>query len=455
MTLKTPHHFICFACAVAISIAGCSKNSSESEKPPSRAEPETVPVTPAPVPDSELPDSELPDSASNGNSLYDDALAAMDSGDLDLAFELVRAAKAAAPDDPETTFLMAHVLAERNRFTEAIKLLDDLAVEAPDAKLPVLGQTADWMVISGQWTKAEQRYRMLLELVPDNSMAERQLAQLLLRQGRRQEAAALLRKLCRGGFVEQTNLCTLLRLSFPFVVDASSADSDPIGPLGIARRQISQGEWLDALETLASTDSDDPNRVALIGRIHSHLNDLDGLQQWSDAITEPIATNADYWFAMGQWRLGQKQFAAAAKCFCESVLIDSTDGQAYVLLGQSLDGLKRNSDAMAAKQRAELIESTHEIGQRLSQGGEVDLADVERLVQSLDELRRPFESLAWRTIQIAVRRSRSELSDSEARQAIAAINDQRLQLLQSESAGADDSFVVCGIDYMSLNHLAK
>ena len=83
-------------------------------------------------------------------------------------------------------------------------MLDDLAVDFPDAKLAVLGQTAEWLVFQGDWTAAEERYRTLLTLVDETSLIDRLLSRLLIRQGRQVEARVLLQRLCKAGNVEET-----------------------------------------------------------------------------------------------------------------------------------------------------------------------------------------------------------------------------------------------------------
>ncbi|MGB1817800.1 MAG: tetratricopeptide repeat protein, partial [Rubripirellula sp.] len=122
--------------------------------------------------------------ASEVDRLQEDTITALDSGDLDTAFELVRELQRVDGENPQTIFLMARVLAEKHRFRQAVKMLDDLAVEFPETHLAVLGQTAEWLVFQGDWQSAEERYRTLSSLVDDTSLVDRLLSRLLMRQGR-------------------------------------------------------------------------------------------------------------------------------------------------------------------------------------------------------------------------------------------------------------------------------
>ncbi|QEG00960.1 tetratricopeptide repeat protein [Stieleria maiorica] len=386
------------------------------------------------------------DLPSSPGELHDAAITALDAGDDDRAFRLARKAMAVAPDDPQTRFLMARVLAERNRFAEAIKMLDDLLEQMPDARLPIFGQTADWLTHQGQWDEAERRYRVILEEVPNASMAERMLAQLLLRQGRRVEAAGYLRQLCRRGVVEPSNLRSLLRLSWPFPEDAASEPLDPIGPLGQARSEISHGRWEDALQTLTRAASDDPNIDALIGRIHAQRQDGNALARWADSIPQPVGDAADYWFAIASHHAGRGRHRDAVECFCKAVMIDPTDDAAYRRMSRSLEVLGFKTWADEARGRSELIAQTYAIGQKLGVGSDVDPEDARRLADLLEKLNRPFEALAWRTVDAALRRSRGELSDQDASREIAAINRDRMQRQRSGRPAATEEFVVCGVE---------
>ncbi len=132
-------------------------------------------------------------------------------------------------------------------------------------RLPVLGQTAEWLVLQGQWSQAEQRYQTLLDELPDAGLVHRKLAQLLLRQGRRLEAATHLRQSCRLGDIEELDLRALLMVVHPFPGDAIKDQLDPIGSMGQARYEISQGNLDAAIERLQQSTTPSPATAALMG----------------------------------------------------------------------------------------------------------------------------------------------------------------------------------------------
>ncbi|QDV41558.1 tetratricopeptide repeat protein [Stieleria neptunia] len=460
-------------CVTVLLVVGCRKDSAKMESDPTSPQSASDAASVADVPAStrstdRAPDADrsppdppadaAPESSAepappavavdepqlDPAELHQAALAALESGDSDRAFTFARQARSAAADDPQSAFLMARVLAERNRFPEAVKMLDDLLVELPDARLPIYGQTADWLVLQGRYDEAEKRYRAILKEVPDASMAQRTLAQLLLRRGRRLEAATYLRQLCQSGVVEPSNLRSLLRLAYPFAADAQSDDLEPIGPLGQARFEISQGGWEDALQTLKRADANDPDLDALVGRIQAQLHvqgqDNEALTRWAQSALPTPSDTSDYWFAIATHHADQGEHQEAVRCLCKAISHDPTDEASYRMMVRSFSALGLEDRAAEASRRAELIAKTHQIGEQMASDPDIDVDAVSRLAELLDQLKRPLEALAWRTVRVAMERSRGTLSAQDASQAIAKINRDRLQRLQSDLTDPTEAF---------------
>jgi tetratricopeptide (TPR) repeat protein len=437
-----------FALAVALLLGGCGRNVDSPSQPLHPQKP--------PQPEGDTAAIELHQSDSppvDPLKLQEDAMDALESGDLDAAFKFVRAAKSATPDDPQTIFLMARVLAERNRFAEAIKMLDDLAKAVPETRLPVLGQTAEWSVFQGQWQEAERRYRSLLDEVVDASMVHRLLSQLLLRQGRRLEAAAYLRKLCRVGDIEESELRSLLMTVHPFSGETAIDELEPIGALGRARYEISQGNWDAALDELDQSTSERPAEAALHGRIYAHQQNFESLAEWVSETSESGQETADYWFARGVYEAHGSDHHAAVTCFCEVVLRDQTDAEAYLLMSQSLAELEADAEAQEASKRAKLIRQTRVIGNQMAASDTRDVPAMSTLVDLLDNLHRPFEAMAWRAVQVYYGKSSSAISDQATLQFMSEINRDRVERLQAGDPDATEHFLLCGVDLDSLRSI--
>ena len=389
--------------------------------------------------------------ASDTENLQEDTIAALDSGDLDTAFELARELRRVDGENPQTIFLMARVLAEKRRFRHAVKMLDDLALEFPDTHLAVLGQTAEWLVFQGDWQAAEERYRILNSLVDETSLIDRLLSRLLMRQGRVVEANALLRRLCRVGNVEEMDLRSLLSLSCPLPGDAATDAFEPIGLEGTARHAISMGQLAVAGEILERAVNDSsvvlgPAEYALQGRLLALLEQFERLPEWINSAPEGIKQYSDYWFALGAYQLQQADFSVAAESLGRAVLRDQTDFRAYKMLGDALTQIGKSEQAKVAIERAGLIEQTVSLGNEMASNPQRDVRKISVLIELLERLQRPLEALGWRGIQVAYGRANGMLDDSAARNVLQMINQKRITQLGETDTDAKRLFVTCGFE---------
>ena len=389
--------------------------------------------------------------ASEVDRLQEDTITALDSGNLDTAFELVRELRRVDSENPQTIFLMARVLAEKHRFRQAVKMLDDLAVEFPETHLAVLGQTAEWLVFQGDWQSAEERYRTLSSLVDDTSLVDRLLSRLLMRQGRRVEASKLLKRLCRVGNVEEMDLRSLLSLSCALPGDAATDAFEPIGLEGTARHAISMRQLGMAAEMLQQAASDSsivlgPAEYALQGRVLALLEEFEQLTKWINSAPAGVRQYPDYWFALGAYQLQQADFSTAAESLGRAVLRDQTDYQAYRILGEALKQLGKAEQAKMAIDRADLIEKTISLGNDMASNAQRDVRKISVLIELLERLQRPMEALGWRGIQVAYGRANAMLDDAAARNVLQMINQKRLAQLGETENKAKRLFVTCGIE---------
>ena len=96
------------------------------------------------------------------------------------------------PTDVEVIFRLAMVTGNQGNLEAAIDLLAAIPPDHPQAGFPAVGQSADWCLQLGRYDEAEERYRRLLVDHPNAPEANRKLAFLLNRRGRRHEAASTL-----------------------------------------------------------------------------------------------------------------------------------------------------------------------------------------------------------------------------------------------------------------------
>lgn len=377
---------------------------------------------------------------------------ALEQGEIEIADRFARKAVAEDPNDPTAVFHMGRLLAEQNRFWEAIRLLDKFSQRVPPSRLPVLGQTAEWMVLSGQWADAEQRFRTVLSVVPDAVPAHRQLAQLLLRQGRRLEAQVHLQTLCRIGDVNELELRSMLCVFTQFPGDAQLSALEPIGVLGKARNEISQGHFAAAVELLSKASLDN-HEIALLGRLYAEHGEVEKLAEWYQVNGLLIDGSADYWIAAGIHRANLGDDKAAMSSLCNSILIDSTDASAYINLSRMLEEMGETDEAAVAAQRARWIRRTQTLGALLSSESTREAGMLEELASLLDKLHRPYESLCWKAMHVAA--TASALPTDVANDRIDEINRQRKELIQSTGSVATERFLLCGITPQSIGDVSE
>ncbi len=431
-----------------IALSGCGDPGEPAPHP--SAEPQTT--TQQPVVTSQQQDEgaivqqESEPLPADPARLREASLAALESGDEDAAFRYARQAISLAPDDSQIIYLMALLLGERNRFPEAIRMLDQLAEAVPSTRIAALGQTADWMVVAGQWTEAENRYRTIMKEIPGAVLVHRKLARLLIRQGRRSEAAEHLRQLCRAGDIEEIELRSLLTTSWPFAGDALKEIFEPIGALGTARHEISQGNWSTATDELRRAKSNQPETSALLGRCYAQQQDYPALGQWAETAPESGRATADYWVAMGVFSAHQGDPKQAVNCLAKAVLRDPTDKQAYRLMSQLLKKLGAAQQAATAEERAEWIEQTQLLGKEMAESNVRDGMKMSKLIDLLQQLHRPLEALAWKTVLVGYGKANSRLSESDAQKLLDEIAGDRAAQMKSNETGPSRQFILCGVE---------
>ncbi len=377
---------------------------------------------------------------------------ALETGENDLAFRLARQAKRLAPEDSQTVYLTARVLAERNRFHEAILMLDNLAESTPEARLPILGQTAEWLVEAGRWDDAETRFLTLLKEIDDGPIVHRKLAQLYLRQGRRIEAANHLLKLCELGNVEEVELRAMLNLLHPLAMNAPQPEASetyeaPIARLGHARQEISNGKWNAARKTLESSPTTTSQEQGLLGRIYAHQKDYTALTRWYNSLNHEHTSDftADAWHAIGMLQVHESKHRDAIESFCRAVETNPTDAISYRKLSEVLRQLGLDDDADRLARRSKRVQQTQQIGQSMNTGTLPSDRELSEIVTHLEKLRRPLEAFAWNAIRTVYAQSRGEIGDEDAIQQLNEINERRVEALRSKTIIASAEFRRCGL----------
>ena len=385
--------------------------------------------------------------------LVDTASIALENGDIDEAFGDARQAYRIAPKHPEVAFLMARLLGERQRFHEAIEMLDRLSVSHPNMRLPILGQTATWMVQAGQWEDAETRFSEILEQVPSAAIVHRNLVKLYTRQGRRSKAFKHAQLLCRMGDVNESELRTLLNRLCALPATNNEQTPEPIGHLGDARAAISRGEWESALLHLEPASVEMPDAMALeaealLARSYATTENR-ALQEYLDS--KPNLDHPDIWFARGVLAAKKNQHLDAIRFFANCIIADQTDCDAYLAMSRSLESVGMAEQARNVVVREKLVRRTQRLGE--SSGDTLKRESIAELAATLDQLQRPLEAIAWRGVSLAYAQSRGMMSETAIRSGLVEINEARSACLASNKESPDQEFLLCGIELEELRHM--
>ncbi len=168
---------------------------------------------------------------------------------------------------------------------------------------------------------------------------------------------------------------------------------------------------------------------------------MSSLERW--AVDAADLTVADAWFARGVLADHQSDHELAARYFCRVVLLDPTDHEAYQRMSKSLTAAGSLAEADQARQRADWLVQTQEIGSAMAKSDRRDGAQIAELIELLDQLRRPLESLSWQAVAVAY--GSSTLTADQQRSRLNDINRERLRRINEPQTPPDEAFLCCGV----------
>ena len=369
---------------------------------------------------------------------------AADLGQHQKAIGLLQPLLLADPEDAEALFRLANAYQATNRLEMAVKFLESISEEDPQAGLPALGQAADWYLQLEQYDKAERNYLKVLQRVPTFVPAIRQLAQLYNRQGRRHEAVAQIQALCRIGDVRQDELHALLMVGSAIYDDASQPGARqrylPIGPSAKARILYTETKYREAMEVLkeqASQPETPPSIKAFYGLLAIESQNQDEFERWFAKTDETSQQYAEYWAAIGAHLVNQAKFEPAVRVLCEALVRDPTDTGSLRRLNQSLRALGREDDAERCLDQytaqRDVVLAVNSIGQQANPNASV----FTTMADGLEKLGRDLEAVTWRLVQAHYA--------TDGQSAIEQLSQQRSRLAQSADAFGDELTKLCGL----------
>ncbi len=256
------------SCSIAVSFSGCDQSATPSLKKPA----------PSPSSTSEAKDT-LPIERPR-QELLDAAEQFHQAGELELAQRPLRELLLRDQHDVEAIFGLAMLESEMGRIREAISLLGEIPAKANQEGIAALGMSAEWLVQIRQYDEAKQRYRKILDLLPQANEARRPLAYLNNRQGRRHTAIKLVRELCIDGDITQDELHSMIAeadamydpppsQSLSSIANDAGRPYYPISPFAFARFEFTNHRYAEAaalVRPLVSSGLADDAILAFYGR---------------------------------------------------------------------------------------------------------------------------------------------------------------------------------------------
>ena len=339
------------------------------------------------------------------------------------------------PNDHDVLLLWADIQATSGRKTEAIKTLGLVDSANLEKKSLALWKASQWLIDLNLFEEAEQQLLSLIDLPGDRVRALRSLSTILNNQGRRREAGIYLNLLARTGEIEEKELVAMVTLGNPFL-DTTMKKPDfgnemVVAMLAMARELKSRGDFAASAKLcgdLAKKFPDSTQIQAFLGRIYADQQDSGKLRSWLQQVPEGIEIEAEYWHALATLMQLENQPREAVRCFLETVLRDETNRPAYLSLAQLLNGLGLAEDAKKFLKRAEALAETSKIASALGQKRGTS-EQLHRNADLMDQMQRPWESLAWRKIAY----KQQGASDDKLKQ----IEQDRINLIASQEQSAE------------------
>lgn len=387
---------------------------------------------------------------------------------------LLRQLLLANPNDTEVIFRIANVTALLGDLESAIEFLDSISPDDLEAGLPALGQSADWCMALKKYKDAESKYRKILELAPQASIAHRRLALLLNRQGRRHEAAAHIHTLCQLGDVRQDELHALIVLSDAMGLsdkggdeasidsnptmnqqEGSEVDYSPINDWGTARILFTERKYAAAADLLRAsfagsqssseaTQSDDsatpPAVIAFYGRtLAESQNDADFLTWYRETEKQAeLKEQAEYWAAIGTYLASQQNAEPASRSLLEALNRDPTDFRSMNRLHQMLELMGKNEQAKRWENRWKSNREVLLANNAISDSAEANVIAMDEIASQLAGLGRNLEAVLWKMLESYHRGLGTE--------ALNGWNQQREQLVQSNQCFPATPIRLCEMD---------
>ena len=329
-------------------------------------------------------------------------------GDLNGAQSLVQAYLLRHPEDPGAIALAAQIAAANGRIDEAVNLFDEAANRSAKQGKYWKTQAATLLAQAERWNEATDRLEGIVRAYPDFNQARHDLVAILNARGFRFDANEHVRELCLRNEATLDELRGLMvparsHTGFTEKPDIQSREQiEKHGAMNVARALFSEGDVRDACEVMKRSrvvQEKHPAAIAFYGQVLMESQQFDAFAAWLESTGSQCRRYPAYWMAMGDWAMHQRKYDSAVRMFAEAVIREPGDLAASDHMAQVLAAAGRDDESERFRQRGVEIQSLILRTKELLKDPH-GLKLVTEISQTLSQIGRPLESLAWYRIAL-------------------------------------------------------
>lgn len=344
-----------------------------------------------------------------------DARRSRQLGQFKAAEESAVAARELNPELHEAVLLAAECAASEQQFDRALAHLDQLKSTDPETLLGAAAWRAEWNLHGlFRLTEAEAAYRSILEIDPDNVLANTERARLFGMCGRRREAIPHVLRLIRQN--EETDLLILLMRENGVINEREFLEkahqknpADPATLMGLswhASESDDSEQSISLLRKALDIAPEHPAATAAFGQQLLKADRAEELSEWEARLRQAnsgdIMEQSGVWLVLAQMADRIDDRKGAIRCYWECAARAPELRMPAARLAQLLSA--EGSDR-AAKEFSEHVRSLVKLGEiqdRVLQSQHGSVEPALELAEACERVGRLWEAYAWCRLAVQV-----------------------------------------------------